>query len=52
MSHVSSDRIPVVNLAEFEREDSASQRVAEEIQNACQESGVFYISGNGDSEEL
>lgn len=45
-------RIPVIDLTDFERTDSASRQVAQEIQRACRDSGFFYVAGHGVSPEL
>lgn len=49
-----SGRLPIIDIAPLlgTTDESARQRVAEEIHGACRETGFFYVSGHGIPETL
>lgn len=49
---MSSDIIPVIDVSALLDGEGNSSRVATQIENACRESGFFYIVGHGVSESL
>ena len=52
MSFAQPADLPVIDFAAFERDGEASRRVAEQINQACRESGFFYLKGHGVSDSL